>query len=416
MSSPSVVVIGSGVIGTSSGYYLAKAGWAVTIIDQGPPGGGCSHGNCGFVVPSHILPLAEPGAVRRALKGLLARNSPLLVRPRADLGLWYWLWQFARRCNERDAVAAGHGIRALLDSSRSLYAELIASESLACEWETRGLLHVFRTPARLEAFGQTDRLLRHEFGLGAVRYDAESLLALEPSLKPGAAGAWYYAEDAHLKPDKLLVEWQRVLEGLGALIRPNCKAVGFRTERRRARGLLTSTGEISADAFVVATGAWTPMLARSLGSRIPIQPGKGYSITMPRPARCPTRPLIFPEFGVAVTPFQSGYRLGSTLEFAGYDSTLRRDRLDLLRRAAAEYLLEPYGEPVEEEWFGWRPMTYDGKPIIDRSPRMDNVIVAAGHNMLGVSMAPATGKLVAELLGGSAPHMDPRPYGLARLR
>jgi D-amino-acid dehydrogenase len=126
--------------------------------------------------------------------------------------------------------------------------------------------------------------------------------------------------------------------------------------------------------------------------------------------------MVFPEFGVAVTPFQSGYRLGSTMEFAGYDSSLRRARLDLLRRAAAEYLGEPFGEPVEEEWFGWRPMTYDGKPIIDRSRRLDNLIIAAGHNMLGLSMAPATRKLVAELLGVAEPHLDLRPYELARFQ
>ena len=155
-------------------------------------------------------------------------------------------------------------------------------------------------------------------------------------------------------------------------------------------------------------------MGRHLGCRLPIQPGKGYSITMPRPSLCPRRLLIFEEHRVAVTPLRSGYRLGSTMEFAGYDATLDRRRLDLLRDAARRYLQEPLAEPVQEEWFGWRPMTYDGKPIIDRSPAVSNVVIAAGHNMLGLSMAPATGKLVAELLANRPPHLDPAPYSVRR--
>jgi D-amino-acid dehydrogenase len=177
----------------------------------------------------------------------------------------------------------------------------------------------------------------------------------------------------------------------------------------------TSQGELSAEAFVLAAGAWTPLVGKQLGCRLPIQPGKGYSLTMARPGRCPVFPLLFEEHRVAVTPMRSGYRLGSTMEFAGYDATLNRRRLDLLRQGASHYLHEPFCEPVEEEWYGWRPMTYDGKPIIDRSPRLPNVLIAAGHNMLGLSMAPATGKLVAEILGGdAAPHIDPAPYALSR--
>ena len=177
---------------------------------------------------------------------------------------------------------------------------------------------------------------------------------------------------------------------------------------------ITSHGEITADAFVIATGAWTPKLARQIGCRVPIQPGKGYSLTMPRPAICPRVPLILVERHVAVTPMQSAYRLGSTMEFAGYDTSLRRERLDLLRRGAAACLREPYCEPVEESWYGWRPMTFDSVPVIDRSPRFENLFIAAGHNMLGLSMAPATGKLVAQLITAAPTHIDPEPYTISR--
>ena len=207
---------------------------------------------------------------------------------------------------------------------------------------------------------------------------------------------------------------EKVLQTRGVAVREECAVSAIRRENGHARAVLTDQGELAADAFVIAAGALTPLLQRELGCKIPIQPGKGYSITMPRPAICPTYPLIFEEHRVAVTPMKSGYRLGSTMEFAGYDSRLKRKRLALLRAGASHYLREPYTEPVEEEWFGWRPMTYDSVPIIGPTPALANVLIAAGHNMLGLAMAPATGRLVAELLGGERAHIDPQPYGVGR--
>ncbi len=200
----------------------------------------------------------------------------------------------------------------------------------------------------------------------------------------------------------------------GVEVREGCSFLGFERDGRSVRAVQTEQGPLAADAVVIATGAWTPMLEKHLGCRVPIQPGKGYSITMARPGRCPAIPMLFEEDRVAVTPMQSGYRLGSTMEFAGYDTTLNPRRLDLLRQAARHYLIEPEAEPVTEQWWGWRPMVADGKPIIGRSPVLDNVLIAAGHGMLGLSMAPATGKLVAEMLTGQTPHVDPRPYAVTR--
>jgi D-amino-acid dehydrogenase len=408
------VIAGSGVIGTACAYYLARAGWTVTVLDQGEFGRACSHGNCGFVSPSHVLPLAMPGAVRAALKALVTPNAPLSIKPRFDPALWSWLYRFARRCNAADMLSAGRAIQALLTSSRTLYPELLAEEAIDCEWETRGMLLVFQSPKAMEHHAETDRLLREHFHLAAQRIDGSELTAREPALKPGLAGGWLFETDAHLRPDRLMSGWRQVLQRLGVTIRTQCGLSGFAVSGPQARAALTPQGELGADAFVVATGALTPLLQGHLCCRIPIQPGKGYSITMARPARCPVLPMIFEEHRVAATPMRSGYRLGSTMEFAGYDSSLSRRRLDLLRHGALPYLHEPFGEPVEEEWFGWRPMTPDSVPIIDRSPALGNVWIAAGHNMLGVSMAPATGKLVAELLSGKTPHVDPAPYRLRR--
>lgn len=409
-----VIAVGGGVIGVACAYFLARSGRKVTLLDQGKVGDGCSHANCGLVCPSHVLPLAAPGAVRSALKALIQRNAAFSIRPRFDPALWSWLIHFARRCNHNDMIAAGHAIQTLLNSSRQLYDDLIKHETLDCDWEHRGLLFVFQTTAALDHYAETDRLLRESFGVPARRLDGAALVDLEPALKPGLAGAWYYEADGHLRPDRLMSSWHRALEKYGVQVVENCTVHSIRQMTGKAQALITSEGELSADAFVIATGALTPLLAPQLQCSIPIQPGKGYSITMARPARCPSIPLIFEEHRVVATPFKSGYRLGSTMEFAGYDATLSRSRLELLREGARHYLHEPFGEPVEEEWFGWRPMTYDSKPIIDRCPTMNNVIIAAGHNMLGLSMAPATGKLVTEMLNQQETHIDPAPYSVRR--
>jgi D-amino-acid dehydrogenase len=393
---------------------LARAGVRVTVVDQGSIGGACSHANCGLVCPSHVLPLAEPGAVRRAVGALLRRHSPLSIRPRLDWSLWSWLLRFAQKCNWTDLLHAGRAIQALLESSLALYRELLAQEQLACEWEERGLLFVFRSPREYEAYADCDQLLAREFGLPAERLDGAALAAFEPALRPGLPGGWFYPHDAHLRPDLLLRSWSSRLAERGVELRPDVPVEGLRCEGGLVRAARTSQGDLEADAFVLAAGAWTPRWSGWIGCPVPIEPGKGYSLTMPRPAICPRVPLIFPEHRVAVTPLQSGYRLGSTMEFAGYDATLPPARLQLLRDGALPYLREPWTEPVLERWFGWRPMVPDGLPIIDRAPAAGNLLVAAGHGMLGLSMAPATGRLVAELVTGTPTHVPRGAYSLAR--
>jgi D-amino-acid dehydrogenase len=409
-----VVVVGGGVVGVACAHFLRQAGADVTLIDQGEVGQGCSHANCGYVCPSHVLPLAGPGVLGKTLWTLLQPNSPLKVRWRLDPALWSWFWQFARRCNHRDMMEAGHALAALLNSSRALYGELFRQGLLEAEWQERGLLFVFRTPAAMEHYTATDRLLRESFDLAARRYDGAALTRLEPALLPGLAGGWHYELDAHLRPDRLMASWRALLLARGVQVRERCAFLGFERQGRGVRGVVTPQGTLPCDAVVVATGAWTPLLGSHLGCRVPIQPGKGYSITMPRPRVCPAIPMLFEEDRVGVTPMPSGYRLGSTMEFAGHDETLNPSRLEILTRGARRYLQEPEAEPVQERWWGWRPMVPDGKPIIGRPPGLDNVLLAAGHGMLGLSMAPATGKLVAEVLSGQEPHVDPAPYAVTR--
>ncbi len=409
-----IVIIGGGIIGLSCAWYLQRTGWQVTLLDRRQIGSGCSQGNCGLVCPSHVLPLTEPGAFREAIKAMLTPASPFRIQPRLDPALWSWLWQFSRRCRHSTMISAAHAIQAMLTSGMREYQQWLKQEQMECEWQEKGLLFVYNNHPQWQRYAATNRLLAEHFDEPARQLNRDETLALEPALRDSVAGAWYYEHDAHLRPDKLL-DWLRAsLEQAGARLLENCDLQRIEGEGAHATAAITDCGELPADAFLFACGAWSPQLKQHVGTKLPIQPGKGYSITMPRPRSCPTIPLIFPEHRVAVTPMLSGYRLGSIMEFAGYDESIRPERLELLRGGAAAYLTEPYCEPELSTWFGWRPMTYDSLPIIDRTPRWGNAWLATGHNMLGVSMAPATGRLVSELLNQETTHLDPEPYRLAR--
>ncbi|HMP80514.1 MAG TPA: FAD-dependent oxidoreductase, partial [Pirellulaceae bacterium] len=395
-SAEQVIVIGGGIIGVMCAWYLTETGRSVTIVERGQLGQGCSHGNCGYVSPSHILPLTTPGAIGMALRSMLSNKSPFYIKPRWSPAMWSWLWRFARRCNRVDMLRAADTLHAMLQSSKTLYRDLVNQQKLDCEWEENGILFVFQSRDKFEHYAETDKLLTDRYGVAAKPIDGAHLEQMEPALVPGLGGAWLYECDAHLRPDSLLREMRRLLVQRGVRIVEEAEVIGFEARGRRADAVRTNHANLQAHQFVVATGAWTPFLNRHLGCRIPIQPGKGYSLTMPRPKLCPHHSMIFEEHRVAITPLRSKFRIGSTMEFAGYDTTINPRRLEILKDAARLYLREPNLESVEETWYGWRPMTTDGLPYIDRTPAFDNVWVAAGHNMLGLSLATVTGKLIAE--------------------
>ncbi|NNJ28057.1 NAD(P)/FAD-dependent oxidoreductase [Alienimonas chondri] len=446
-----VVIVGGGVIGAACAHYLTEAGRKVVILERDRFGAACSHGNCGLLSPSHILPPAEPGVFGEALKSLFKPNAPLRLAPRFDPGLWRWMAEFARRCNEPAALAAGRAIHPLLASSRALYDRLAGGE-LECEFAADGLLFAFQSAGAFKSFGHTDELLSKHFNAPARRLDGAELSEFEPALRPGLAGGWFYEGDAHLRPNVLMNSWRASLLARGVELREGIAVKGFRTENGRATAVHYedahgAAGEIEADAVVVAAGALTPDFQKALGVRVPVAPGKGYSLTLHLdeheidPAAVPKRPMLLPEVRVAVTPHAGGVsasgerrpaalRLGSVMEFAGYNPSIARRRLALLTRGASRFLDIPADPPADDHptgdnrWAGWRPMTPDGVPLIGpvpggrgvggRNGRANNLYVAAGHNMLGLSMAPGTGRLIAELVTGAAPHLDPAPYAPGR--
>ena len=411
--SSDVLILGGGVIGLACAYYLLEAGRGVTVLEQGTAGCGSSHGNCGTLTPSHATPLAMPGVIGPALRAMLQPDAPLRIAPRLDVALWRWLFGFARRCNWADFRAATRAKAPLLTHSRRLIEELVRAESLDCEFESSGTLYVFRDAAAFEHSRWLPRALA-EIGLSIDTLDAARVHAMEPALKPGVVAGYFNPGDAHLRPDRYVAALARLVRAKGGVIEEGARIDGVAREGARIAHVHTSRGDFSGRDVVLALGAWSPMLARQLGIRLPIQPGKGYSITFTRPAQSPRFPLVLKERSICVTTWSSGYRLGSTMEFAGYDTSLNRTRLDALRRGAAEYLHEPEGPEIVEEWYGWRPMTPDDLPMLGRAPGVDNLVLATGHGMLGVSMSAVTGLLVSEVVTGKSPSLDLAPYDAAR--
>ena len=408
-----VIIIGGGVIGGFAAYYLLENGWSVTVVDKDRFGQGASSGNCGLIVPNHILPLNSLDTLTKALKWMLIKDSPLYIKPRLDVGLIKWFYQFVCHTQPKAVLKSVKGRHALLQSSFELYPAFIEAEKVACDWDVGGSLHIYRSAKGWNDYRRTDAYLR-QFKIEAQPLDRKAMLGLVPALGNRVSGGWFYRQTAHLRPERLMSELRRILLGRGVRILEDCPVQTFRQENGIAVSIVTKDTELSADAFVLATGAWAPCFENVLGCNLPIQPGKGYSITMDRSQSFPKIPCFFEEQSMVSTPWPDACRLGGTMEFSGFDTHLNPQRLSALTNGFNGYSDQWQFKERKEEWCGFRPMTMDGLPFIDWSPRLNNVMIAAGHNMIGLSAAPGTGKLVADIMEEASPHINPHPYRIAR--
>ncbi len=407
------IIIGGGVIGLACAHYLMTAGAKVTLIEKDVVGCGSSHGNCGLLYFSDIIPLCAPGAVSQEIYRNLRGTSPLYVKPELDLNRFIWLARFALKCRKTHMDRAARGKHEILQYSAGLFADLFETGVLQCDCEKKGVLTVFKQTKNIEKFCKINDFMK-KFNLEYTRLDREQTLDLEPALSKDIAGAWYSEIDQHLRPEHLMATWKQSLVHQGLNLKEKCEVLDIHHEHGRIKGVHTSMGDFCADAFVLAAGAWSPLITNSLNLNIPVQPGKGYSITMGRPRHCPKIPCILYENNMVVTPWKSGYRLGGTMEFSGYSNSLNSQRLKKLIKGAGDYLRTPIGQPLIEEWAGLRPMTHDDMPIIGRSPVHDNLVIATGHGMLGLTLATGTGMLVTDIIFGRKSKVDLRPYSLDR--
>lgn len=407
--SNAVVVIGAGVVGLSTAYYCARRGFDVTIVERhGAQRDGTSFGNCGMIVPSHFIPLAAPGMVRLGLKWMWNSASPFYIKPKFDLNLLGWAIKFWRAANPEHVRRSAPLIRDLSFASRACFEELAAMPKMNFGLVTKGLLMLCQTELGLHEEAKTAEHAR-ALDIPVEVLDAKQTAALDSAARINIAGSIYFPKDCHFSPARFMAALQAQLEKLGVKFLWQREAIDFKIENRRLCSVKTSCGEeIEAEEFVLCGGSWSPQLAQKLGLKIPMQAGKGYSLTLPKPRRLPQICTILTEARVAVTPMGETLRVGGTMEIAGMNENINSVRVRSIIDSFCRYYPEfsPSDFDGVRPWRGLRPCSPDGLPYVGRTAKFDNVSLATGHAMMGMSLGPITGKLISEILAGEKAEFD----------
>jgi D-amino-acid dehydrogenase len=403
-----VVVIGGGVIGLCVAYYAMRRGFSVLLIERSSPKrDGCSFGNAGMVVPSHFVPLAAPGMVSLALKWMWNPESPLFIEPRLNWDLISWGWKFYRAANARHVQRAAPLLRDLALGSRLCFEELAALPTFDFGLVKRGLLILCKTQHTLDHEARLARLAE-ELGIPAVVLDARASAVLDPGARMDIAGSVYFPKDCHLTPEKFVSGLeQRITEG-GGTLQWATDVVGWRVARDRITMVQTMCGDFSGDEYVLCGGAWSPRIVRELRLRLPMQAGKGYSLTLTKPREVPHICAILAEARVAVTPMGSALRFAGTMEIAKANQEVSARRVRGIIKSVPRYYPTFSADDFAgiEPWSGLRPCSPDGLPYVGRFRGYKNLSTATGHGMLGVSLGPITGKLMATILSNEPPEID----------
>jgi D-amino-acid dehydrogenase len=397
-----ILITGGGIIGLCAAYYCQQRGHRVTVIDRKPrQRDGCSYGNAGMIVPSHFIPLAAPGMVKLGLKWMWNPESPFYIKPRLSAGLIAWAWKFWRASNKPHVDRCAPLLRDLNFQSRALYEEL-AAQGHEFSFVTKGLVMLCKEQRALEEEGHMAEQAR-ALGVPAEVLDAKGMAALEPDVTMDIAGGVYFPKDCHLSPGKLMASLEAALLNGGAEFHWETEVTGFVREGRRIAAVKTIHGDRTADEVVIAGGSWSPLLAEGLNLQLPMQAGKGYSLTVPNPRELPQICSILTEARVAVTPMDGALRFGGTMEISGLNEDISTRRVQGIIKAAPRYY--PAFKPADfagiQPWRGLRPCSPDGMPYMGRTSRWSNVIIASGHAMMGLSLGPVSGKMIAECVDGT---------------
>jgi len=410
-----VLIIGGGSIGLNCAYYLLKSGRKVTIVESKEIAKGSSSGNAGHIVPSHIIPLAAPGIVPTALGWMLdPKNSPFGMKVSLDPKYISWLLQFALACNEANVQRAIPPLNSLGQLSAKNFSQIIAEEKFDCHYQEKGLLFLFKTEQAFKG-GQHEAELMQKHGIPVDVLDKATLNEREPAARDEVLGGVHFTGDSHLNPALFLKLLAERVRSLGAEIFENAPVTGFDVVDGNIRAVKTGAGDFEANEIVLAAGAWTPVVARDLrGLNVPVQSARGYSLTMSATKVMPSHALLLGERRVAVSSMGDMLRFTGRLELSNIDTTVNSRHIAGIERAVREYIYLDEKLDIQETWAGLRPTTPDGIPIIGRSPRYRNLILATGHAMLGLSLGPGTGQVVAELVNGKETAFDLHPMRVER--
>ncbi|MGE0771722.1 MAG: NAD(P)/FAD-dependent oxidoreductase [Cyclobacteriaceae bacterium] len=410
-----VGIIGGGIIGLSCAYYLQQSGHGVTIIDKGDLTDGCSMGNAGMVVPSHIIPLASPGMIRKGIRWMFNPRSPFYVRPRFSGDLIRWGYLFYRHATTEHVERAIPALKELSLFSKSLYQQWSKELPFDFGYHERGLLMLYRTKEAGHEEEATARIAS-QHGLVAKVLSAGEVQELEPHVKVSVKGGVFFPGDAHLTPQKLTTGLIQYLENQGVKFMLGETVVNVVLKEKEIRLVKTTHHEFDFDLVVVATGSWSGEFCKLFGLSLPMQAGKGYSFTVDRPNDNVNIPSILLEDRVAVTPMGKTLRFGGTMEITGVNHSINMKRVEGIVNAIPRYYpkLELAMPDKQSVWHGLRPCSPDGLPYIGRVGRFKNLILATGHSMMGLSLAPGTGKLVAQLVNTERPAVPLVPFAADR--
>lgn len=401
-----LLVIGGGAIGVATAYELASAGASVTLIERGDAlASGCSYGNTGLIRTSHTSPLSTPAAVRQALRWSFSNSSPFYVHPRP--AVVPWLVRFVAASFGKRVAAATETLRALSMVGLRLHSEY-ARAGIDTGFHANGVLDVYATEQAFRQ-GVADRQHHAEVGQPSQVLDADELRQTAPTLSRGLVGGVYYPGDANCDPLRFVTNVGAAAQQRGVVIRTRTDVLGFERIGNRIATVRTSEGDLYPGSVVLAAGAWTPRLSRQIGVFVPLEGAKGYHVDLQRSAGDPTLPIFIKEARVIATPLDAALRFGGTLELDGLDLRINPARVEAIKRAAYRTFEHTRNTRVVEVWSGLRPCTPDGLPMIGRAAGFDNLIVATGHGMSGLQLAPVTGRLVTELVFGQAPSLDLQP-------
>ncbi len=411
-----VLVIGGGIVGASCAYYLSRDGKQVTLIEREDaicPVGASSYANAGLVMPSDPYPLPSPGVLGQGFKWLLDSSSPLFIKPRPSPALARWLLGFVAASRESRVRRGMPVLRSLGIGGLKAFGELDALGTLDAGYRPTGILSLYLTQERLQGAADVAVSLEAMFGVRTEILDAAAVHERVPAAQPEVVGGAFTPEDGHVDPRRLTRGLARLAADEGAAVLTATEALGFTKTARRVTGVMTTRGMLQPETVVLAAGVWSARLARALGMALPLQPAKGYSITVPLPDGVPDDMAMYlPEGHACVTPLGDRLRFAGTLELSGMNDRVLTNRLAGIRESAGRFFAGAEKAEPREVWRGLRPMTPDGLPIIGRAGAYDNVVVATGHNMNGIMYGPITGRLVSEIVGGHATSID---LGLLRV-
>lgn len=408
------IVIGAGIIGLSSAYYLQQSGWEVTVLDKGDLSDNCSYGNAGMIVPSHFVPLAAPGMLEKGIKWMFNSKSPFYVRPSLNMELVGWGLKFMKSANKQQAENAAVPLRDISLLSKDLYTDITAKIG-DFGLTNNGILMLYKS----EKVGEEELHIAEQarnLGLDVVSLSAAESQKLQPGLKLDVLGGIHYRCDAHLNPNTLLQLLKQYLTKSGVQIIPNAEVTRIIQDKGKISKVLAGNKEYAADHYVLAGGSWSPEIARLAGFKIPLMPGKGYSFKVNDTQKNMHIAALLCEAKVSVTPMGDQIRFGGTMEIDAINDRINMNRVKGIVESIPQYFpdLHPAVPATEDIWFGFRPCSPDGLPYLGNSKNLQNLTVATGHGMMGVSLGPATGKLVAELINGEQLSMDIEPFSANR--